>query len=154
MGESSFATRKLMGWPLVPAYWGVKVRLIRFATGVQLLVVTPVMAKGAVVVTEAGFTVMVKLVLTLKLPGSVAVTVTVDTPDAEGVPLMTLPLRLSPPGKPLALKVSVWPSGSLKEGATLRLNAWPTVAFWLAIPVVVGAWLVGGLTPLQAANQL
>ena len=36
----------------------------------------------------AGLTVMVKLVLAERLPGSVAVTVMPTTPDAEGVPEM------------------------------------------------------------------
>ena len=80
--------------------------LKRLATGVQSMVVTPVMLKGEVggglTVVDAGLTVMVKLALTDKLPGSVAVTVTFDTPEALGVPLMVLPDRLSPAGKPVA----------------------------------------------------
>ena len=55
---------------------------------IQLTIVTPVMAKGAVTVTGAGLTVMVKVVLADRLPASVAVTVTLDTPDTEGAPLM------------------------------------------------------------------
>jgi hypothetical protein len=61
------------------------------------------MLKGPVLVIEAaGLTVKVKLVLTDKLPGSVATTVTLDTPDILGVPLMVLPDRLNPAGKPVA----------------------------------------------------
>ena len=77
--------------------------MMRLATGVQSMVVTPVMLKVPVLVIEAaGLTVIVKLVATDKLPGSVAVTVTLDTPDILGVPLMVLPDRLKPAGKPVA----------------------------------------------------
>ena len=120
----------------------------------QLTSVTPVIEKGPPV-TGAGLIVSMKLVLTLRLPGSVAFTVTLDTPDTKGVPLMVLPDRLKPAGKPLAVKVSASPLGSEKEEATFRLKLTPTVPVWLAMPVVVGAWLTGGVPPLlQAANQL
>ena len=72
--------------------------LMRLLTGVQSMVVTPVMAKGAVLVTEAGLTVMVNVVLADRLPGSVAVTVTLDTPDILGVPdiIRVAGLKLKP----------------------------------------------------------
>ena len=85
---------------------------------------------------------MVKLnvVATDKLPGSVAVTVTEKGEPAVvvGAPLMVLPDRLRPAGRPLAVKFRASPLGSEKEDAMFKLNAWPTVPVWLAIPVVVG----------------
>ena len=47
-------------------------------------------------------------------------------------------------------------SASENEGATFRLKPWLTVPLWLAMPVVVGAVLLGltMLRLLQAANQL
>ena len=83
--------------------------LMRLATGVQSMVVTPVILKAPELVIEvAGLTVMAKLVATDKLPGSVAVTVTEkgDPTVVEGVPLMVLPLNVRPGGNPLADKVN------------------------------------------------
>jgi hypothetical protein len=58
-------------------------------------------------VPAAGFTVRVKLVLALILPGSVAVTITVLTPDIEGVPEMVEgATKFSPAGKPETDKVN------------------------------------------------
>ncbi len=58
-------------------------------------------------VPPAGLTVIVKLVLALMLPGSVAVTVTVLTPLMEGVPEMVEGgLKLSPAGRPLTASVN------------------------------------------------
>ena len=93
----------------------------------------------------AALMVRLNVVATDKLPGSVAVTVTEkgEPVVVVGVPLITLPDRLRPAGKPVTLNVSASPSGSEKEGATFRLNIWLTVAVWLAMPVVVGAWLTG-----------
>ena len=52
-------------------------------------------------VPEAGLTVMLKLVLADRLPGSVAVTVTVLTPLIEGVPEMVEgEVKLRPAGRP------------------------------------------------------
>ena len=48
-----------------------------------------------------GLTVILKLVLVLKPPPSVAVSVTLVTPLIEGVPLMNLPDRVRPAGKAL-----------------------------------------------------
>ena len=77
--------------------------LIRSPTGVQPNVLTLVIAKGAVVVPdEAGLTVSTKLVLAVRLPGSVAVSTTVLTPLTDGVPESVVPTRLKPAGKPLA----------------------------------------------------
>jgi hypothetical protein len=56
---------------------------------------------GAVLITGAGLTVMVKLVLTVRLPGSVAVTVMLLTPLSDGVPERIVPIRLKPAGSPL-----------------------------------------------------
>ena len=53
----------------------------------QLTSVTPVIEKGPAT-TEAGLTVMVKLVLADRLPGSVAVIITVETPLRLGVPVI------------------------------------------------------------------
>jgi hypothetical protein len=64
------------------------------------------MAKGAVVVPdEAGLTVSTKLVLAERLPGSVAVRVTVLTPLSEGVPESVVPTKLKPAGSPLATRL-------------------------------------------------
>jgi hypothetical protein len=53
-------------------------------------------------VPAAGFTVRVKLVLALILPGSVAVTITVLTPDIEGVPeRVEGAMKFSPAGNPV-----------------------------------------------------
>ena len=100
--------------------------LTRLPTGVQLSVVTPVMAKGPPGMggPDAGLTVRVKVVLTERLPGSVAVMVTVETPDALGVPLMVVPARLNPAGKPVALNTrELGVSASVKVVARLRVKA-------------------------------
>ncbi len=98
----------------------------------QLTVVTPVILKtlkGEVSKVLAGLTVRGKLVLAERLPGSVAVTVTVEVPDTDGVPLMMVPTRLRPGGSPLADKVSpVGVCASVKVPTRLRLKACPTVA--------------------------
>ncbi len=69
------------------------------------MVCTLVMLKvpvGGGGVPDAGLTVMLKLVLAVRLPGSVATTVTVETPDIEGVPEMVEgATKFSPAGRPI-----------------------------------------------------
>lgn len=52
---------------------------------------------------DGGLTVSTKLVLAPNLPGSVAVSTTVEVPLTLGVPEILIPLRLNPTGKPDAL---------------------------------------------------
>ena len=57
-------------------------------------------SESGVTTTGAGLTVRVKVVLAVKLPGSVAVTVTLVTPDIEGVPEMVEgEVKLRPAGR-------------------------------------------------------
>ena len=101
---------KLNPTPTVPD-WGA----------ITLATVGGVLTGGA---TTAGLTVREKVVLTERLPGSVAFTVTVLTPLTEGVPLITLPTELKPAGKPLIDTVNASPLGSANVLAgTVKLNA-------------------------------
>lgn len=93
-------TRNVMAWPLNPVYWGVNVSdRCPAEIIVQLRVETPMIPKAATL--SAGSTVRSKLVLTDRLPVSVAVTVTLVAPLTEGVPLMVVPVKVNPGGKPL-----------------------------------------------------
>jgi hypothetical protein len=85
--------------------------------------------KGEVSKVLAGLTVSGKLVVVERLPGSVAVTITVEIPDTNGVPLMMVPVKLRPDGSPLADKVNpVGVCASVKVPARLKLKVCPTVA--------------------------
>ena len=110
VGNSSLTTEKLTGAPFRPAYWGVKLTLRWPAESTwQRMVCTPVMLKVPVGggVPAAGLTVRVKVVLAERLPGSVALTVTVVTPETEGVPEMVEgATKFSPAGKPETDKVN------------------------------------------------
>ena len=77
---------------------------------VQLTVLTPVILKGPPgTTTEAGLTVRVKLVLTERLPGSLATTVRLkgEPTVVEGVPeIVAGAVKLRPAGSPLTDKTS------------------------------------------------
>ena len=129
VGTSSLLTEKETGWPVSPVYCGLNVSLRCPAEMVsQRTWVTPVIAKpaGGGGGGPAGLTVMRKTVLTDKLPGSVAVTVTSDTPDTLGVPLMVDGAeKFSPAGNPLTCSVNplgVWASVNVLAGIP-KLNA-------------------------------
>jgi len=65
-----------------------------------------VVAEGGIVIL-GGFTVSTNVVVFDRPPGSVARSVIILTPETEGVPVITVPFRLSPAGNPTAEITSV-----------------------------------------------
>lgn len=84
-------------------------------------------------------------------PGPVAVTMAVNMPETEGVPVIApvLVLMLSPVGKPVAAKLV----GALLA-VTLKLNACPPVPVVEFALVITGAGGVATLSVMMAAAEV
>ena len=100
---------------------------------------------GTVPPVGTSVTVHVKVVVPVWAgePLSVARTVTLEVPDAVGVPVMmpVVAAMLSPAGRPVAAYVSVWPASGSLAAMVSGVIAVPRVLDRLPGFVTVGAWL-------------